>query len=160
MIPRQTVYFWLGILMFVPLIHVVQDRWEFTRVAQRATGTVARVETTTTSCSDDTDSPRRLWPRLWSSRWCTHYSADVRYVVGGRPYSTTLGAGRDRIYSGYEASVKYTVGERVAIVYDPRRPERAYADSLLQIWGVPIFVLFIQVALLVGALREAVADGG
>jgi nitrate reductase NapE component len=85
-----------------------------------------------------------------------HFLPRVQYCVDGKPLTLVASAGR-----GIRS---YRVGDRVPILYDPARPERAELATFLVLWFFPLALAILSVPFIWGsgfhlwtALIQAVA---
>jgi len=144
---RKTVSFWIGVLFCVPLLFLVVDRWQFTKIARRVSGKVTATSSTSRGCGSRGE-------RAFTGGLCKSYEASILYVVDGKPYRIEVAAGSDRRRDGPSAA-RYLTGQYVRIAYDPRSPDRAYVDRSSEIWSTPLLFLLFPIGWWIAARAEA-----
>jgi hypothetical protein len=145
---RDPICFFIGLLLFVPLLYFLLDRTIFVVTADRAMGTVETVRAENGRCG------RR--PR----HDCTRYEAVVRYMVQSRDHRIAVGAGSEKGLDQPLASAYYAPDDLVMIAYSRRNPQRAYRDEVADIWGTPIVTFIAQLALFFSAFFGRNVDLG
>ena len=140
---RNGFFFGLSLLLILPLGYFLYDRMEFVRTARETSGTVEQVTSENTSCG-----------RKRTRHACTKYRATLRYDVQGTQYRITVPAGRSRGHNQPISHAQYAVGGRDVVVYDPRRPGRAYRDRVWDIWGAPLITFFVQIGSFLAGFTE------
>jgi hypothetical protein len=135
----RTTWLWAAALLTVLLLVLCFDHWRFGRIAQPVTGVVTRIHRSSDSCGRNT-----------FERGCFSYEADVKYAVDGQSYGVRLNGGVDRP-DGHRGP-RYSLGQRVRLLYDPGRPARAHSARHGMSWIGPLCVLVLQLGCLLGAL--------
>lgn len=69
---------------------------------------------------------------------CCTYSPVIEYQVNGQTYTIEGGIASD--------PPQYSVGDQVAIVYDPANPQTAQINSLAENWLMPVLVIPSMIA--------------
>ena len=103
----------LGCLALVVALASSLHTWRFTRVAQRASGTVIEMR-------EDTDKD----------------SGSVSYAPTFR-FQDATGAEHTVASSFFSAPPEFRVGDRVGVLYRADSPTSARIDSYWQVWGLP-----------------------
>ncbi len=140
---KNPFYFWLAVLLFIPLGYFVIDRTDFILTSQQTWGTVERI----TSKNDRCGRKRTRYK-------CTKYHATLPYEVDGRQYRISVTAGTARGHNQLKDLADHRMGERARVMYDPRAPTRAYRDAMWDIWGAPIATFLMQIAAFVASIRD------
>jgi hypothetical protein len=140
----------VGCLLLALGLAVQQAR--FLSKAERAEGTVERVE-----ARDDRCRRKRAGQHGTGSRHdCTRYTAHVRFAHPGGEQEVAIPAGKHKGHGQPTTHAELQSGERLPLLYEPGRPQDAVrGDSLLQLWGGPLLaVVFGVVLLLVSTARR------
>ena len=145
---RSPFYFWIIVLLCIPLIYFVIDRTYFEIVALETTGTVERIWGRDDRCG----TKRRRYD-------CTKFTAAVRYEVQGAEYGIDVSAGTARGHGEPISQSDYRVGGGVMIAYNPRKPGHAYRNTFWDIWGAPVLTFFMQICAFFGGLKEKRESG-
>jgi hypothetical protein len=140
---KSPLFFWIALLLFLPLAYFVFDRIHFVVTARPVSAEVSRV----TSQNDRCGSRRSKYN-------CTKYYATLRYEVQGRWHQISVSAGRQRGHNQPLSGARYRSGDREAVKYDPRQPWRAYRNTLWDIWGAPLMTFFMQIAMFVASFSD------
>lgn len=134
----------LGLL--ASLVIVSGQRLSFLSRALKTTGSVTKLEARNSRCGGG--KRRSKYP-------CTKFTAMVEYQAeAGGAYTLRVSAGSTR---GHDQDVSYAnkqVGRSVAVIYDPKNPEKAYEDSLFDIWGTPFILGVVQISLALSRLSS------
>ena len=136
------VYFWIGMLLFMPLTYFLFDRTDFVLNSQQAVATVEQVSARNARCGKR------------GRRACTKFEATLKYQVSGTDYRIDVNAGRT---GGHNQSVEfanYRSWDQVGLVYDSRRPQLACLDTTWAIWHVPIILVLVQIALFIASMND------
>lgn len=138
---------WLLLISAALLVGVLgftADRLIFLATAEKTNGTVERVTSSNGRCG----SKKRKHP-------CTRFDAEVGFTTkAGRTGAVTVSAGSTRGYDQPTTNADLHVGDSVRVVYNPRKPSKAYEDSTWGVWGTPLILLIGQVATMFGAFSE------
>jgi len=142
MTASNRIYFWIGMALFLPLAYFLFDRIDFALSSQQAVAAVERISAHNTRCGKR------------GRRASTKFVATLKYQVSGRDYRIDVNSGRTR---GYDQSVQFAnhyAGAQEKLVYDLRRPERAYHDTTWAVWHAPILILLVQIAFFIGSMND------
>jgi len=142
---KQGLWFAIGLILLVPLLYFIGDRTIFMLRSQEAHGSVVEVQGKNDRCGG---SRRR---RRYD---CTKFTAGVSYEVRASQYRISVSAGKTRGHDQPLSAADYAVGDSVPVVYSPRSPQRAYRNSIWDVWGAPIMLFIFQVGSFFAAFTE------
>jgi hypothetical protein len=144
---KSPTLFVISIVIAVVALGMILDRVLFLAHARRTTGTVTHLYATNGSCS--------CGRRCHYS--CTQFSAVVKFSASGSDTpsaSTVVTAGTARQYNQPLTRAQYREWDSVPIVYDSRHGNRAYRDTVSDVWGAPFMALFFHLVTLMGSFSE------
>lgn len=144
---KSPVLFAISILIAVAALGLILDRVLFLAHAQRTTGTVTHLYSRNGSCSCGRHC----------SYSCTKFSAEVKFSASGSDTpsaATVVTAGTARGDNQPLALARYRNWDSVPIVYDSRHGNRAYRDTIEDVWGTPLTALFFHVVTLMGSFSK------
>ncbi|NQD35904.1 DUF3592 domain-containing protein [Permianibacter sp. IMCC34836] len=133
-----------GVLALVTL-YFVTDRLLFIAHAEKTTGTVTAVDASNGRCGG---SKRRR------SYDCTKFHADIEFAATDQSHTFSVSAGDARGHDQPVSRARHQVGDAVAVVYNPDRPDEAYRDNWFDIWSTPLFAAFGHLIALFGSMKE------
>lgn len=139
---KQPLYFWVAVLLTLPLAYFLIDRAHFVWTSQTVMSTVEKVTASNGRCG----RKRR--------RNCTKFSALLKYNVGGEIYRFSVSAGTARGHDQPLSRARHHANQPVQVAYDPRNPRHAYRDAVWDIWGAPILTFILQLCAFFGSLTE------
>jgi hypothetical protein len=142
---KQPFFALIALALLVAAGWFVMDRLTFLHTAERTAGKVVSV-----SARNDRCGGRR------SRHSCTRYTAHINFspLHSSGTYNLSISAGSHR---GYDQPVNYashTTGDAVQVVYNPKKPDEAYEDSLMGVWGTPIMLAIGQLISFFTSLTE------
>lgn len=140
---KNQAVFVIALLLTLPVAYFVVDRTAFVLKSQ-----------TTTASVHDIVGRNDLCGRRRSKYSCTKFDATLSYAVNGSDYRIRVEAGSERGHNRPISAAKYRDGQAVSVAYDPRNPQRAYRDTVWDIWGAPILAFLCQVAAFVSSFSE------
>jgi hypothetical protein len=127
----------VSLILFIVLAAFVIERLWFLETAARTNGNVAEVTSYNSRCGGG---------RRNRSYSCTKFKAYIEFYANlGVMHRFSVSAGRKR---GSNQSISYSrlaPGQNVPVVYDPKKPQKAYEDTLWGVWGTPIILFFGQI---------------
>lgn len=135
-------YFWVIVVLCVPLVYFLVDRIDFVWSSEKVMGTVEDVRAHNGTCGGK---------HKYS---CTKYDATLGYRVNDVDYRIEVEAGRKRGRDHPVTFADHRVGDAVQVAYDSRKPERAYRNTWWDIWGMPFLVFMFQIAAFFGNQKE------
>jgi hypothetical protein len=142
---KQPLWFWIGVLITLPLAYFVFNCVEFLWSSQKVLSTVENVWGENASCSQGRRRARKP---------CTKFHARLDYVVNGMTYDIYVSAGQSDGHDQPISQARHSLRERVPVVYDPRTPRRACRDTFWDIWGAALMTFFVQLFAFVGGFSE------
>ena len=140
---QNELFFRAAMVLLLVVGYVVVDRSVFLIRAERTIGDVTRVWGSSGRCGS-----RR------NRHNCTKYQAAVQFSAGTSRQSLTVSAGTARGRGRPITEARYRVGHRIPVVFNPRRPTRAYRYSFWDIWRAPVALFVFQLSLLAASFRE------
>jgi hypothetical protein len=144
---KQPLLFGISMVLLLIAGGFAIERLWFLSQAEKTQGTVTQVTASNGQCGGG---------RRRSSHACTRFTAHIGFAApGGNSGGITIGAGNSRGHGQPITRANYRVSQKVPVVYDPHNVARAYHDSLMSIWNVPIFIMVAQVATLVASMCES-----
>lgn len=132
----------IGALLTLPLVYFLVERIDFMRSSRKAVATVESVQARHYSCRRGVD------------HLCTEFAATLTFNVDGKTHWFLVDAGWVRFRTEVLRRARYQVKELLYVVYDVRKPDHAYVDTLWNVWGTPLLILLAQIAAFIGCLRE------
>jgi voltage-gated sodium channel len=148
---RQPTPFLLSVGALVVAIGLAAERGIFLARAEHVISEVTRVTAHNERCAGK------------RSRYdCTAYAALLRYTVNDKSYFLTVHAGTERGHNRPLTLARHQVGQRVEVVFDPRRPATADRNTFSDVFGGAILFFLIHLTLLVTSFSEpkgGVQDG-
>ena len=144
---KSPALFVISILIAVVALGMILDRLLFLAHARRTTGTVTHLYARNGSCSCGRHCHYS----------CTKFSAAVKFSESGTDTpsaSTAVTAGTARGYDQPLTGAQYRDWDSVPIVYDSRHGDRAYRDTVEDVWGTPLTALFFHFVTLVGSFSQ------
>lgn len=142
MTASNRVYFWIGMALFLPLAYFLFDRTDFVLNSRPVVATVEQVSARNARCGKR------------GRRTCTKFEATLKYPVSGVDYRIDVNAGRTRGHNQSVEHASYRSWDQVELLYDSRRPQRAYRDTTWDIWHVPILMLLVQIAAFIASMND------
>jgi len=121
---KHPFFFWLSMAALVVMVLLVAERAVFMARAERTNGEVTRVIAYNGQCGS-----------RFPHHSCTMYTAVVRYLVDDAPYFLSVGAGNAPDYNRPTTLATHQVGQRVQVIFDPRRPAKAFSDTFAKVFG-------------------------
>jgi hypothetical protein len=146
---RDPICFFIGLVLFLPLLYFLLDCTIFVVTADRTAGAVETVRAENGRCG-----------RRRSRYDCTRYEATIRYHVQSRDHRIQIGAGSMKGHDQPVANAYYAPDDIVPVAYSRRNPQWAYRDEVFDIWRAPIMTFAIQVALFISAFFGRTVDLG
>lgn len=143
---KQPFFFWVGVLITLPLVYFLADRIHFVHSARAVMSTVENVRGENSRCG----GKRR--------RNCTKFYAQLSYRVDEMRYRLEVSAGSTSGHNQSISNAKHYRNQLVPVAYDPRRPQRAYRDAFWDIWGAPLGTFFVQLFAFAGGFSEKRRD--
>ena len=142
---------WLfGISMVLLLVAggFATERLWFLSHAEKVQGTVVEITAQDGRCGGGGKRRR--------SYTCTRYTAHIQFATrNGGSGGLSVGAGRSRGKGQPTSWASYRVSQTLPVVYDPRNEAKAYLDSIMGVWGTPIFILIAQFSTLIASVSES-----
>lgn len=140
---KQPVPFLLSVGALVVSIGLAAEKGIFLAGAERTMSEVTSVTAYNSRC------------RSRRTRYdCTEYLAVLHYAVNDKPHALTVDAGTERGHDRPVTLAKHQVGQRVEVVFDPRRPEAAYRDTFSDVFAAAILFFLLHLTLLVSSFNE------
>ena len=131
------------LLVLVGIVFALRQA-SFMLTAKRTTGTVTRVEARNATCGSKRNRHS-----------CTEFTSIVAFqTLTGIHANTTVTSGSVRGHGAPESRASHPMGSSVPIIYSPGNPERAYRDSLFDVWFAPLASFGGAIATGLGSMSE------
>ena len=144
---KQPWLFGLSMILLLVAGAFALERLRFLRQAEKVQGTVTQI------MASDGKSSGGKGRR---SQDCTRFTAEIRFATrSGGTGRISIGAGSSRGHGQSISHADYRVSQTVPVVYDPRNMAKAYQNSLMGVWDIPIYILVAQFSALIASLSEA-----
>ncbi len=135
---KKTYMAYISLALLAVLIWYVGDRILFMHSAEHTIGQVIDVSGYNSRCGGG---------RRRSSYPCTNFTANVEFQdQANQIYHLKIGAGHSRGYDKPISLAKLKIKDRVAVIYNPHNPNKAYEDSFMGVWGTPIIIFMVQIS--------------
>ncbi|HEV2701349.1 MAG TPA: hypothetical protein VGV09_06950 [Steroidobacteraceae bacterium] len=141
---KSPVMFWCSMALALVVLGFVADRTLFLLRAVHTTGNVVELRGANGSCSCGRHC----------SYSCTKFQAQVSFQAGQEPATVWVSAGSAHGYDCPVTQARYTIEDSVPVIFNPHHPAEAYRDTVSDVWGTPLMVLFFQIVTLVSSFTK------
>jgi uncharacterized protein DUF3592 len=122
---------------------LTKDRVTFSMHSERARGEVVHIYPRNGRCRSS---------KL--SYDCTKFTAGIRVNSKNKgPLEVLVDADSARRHDQPPSFARYKVGELIPVVFDPDHPERAYLDTIFEVWGMLVAIVVLLCASIYGLIR-------
>ncbi|MDB2682845.1 hypothetical protein N9Z27_01165 [Alphaproteobacteria bacterium] len=129
MIKRPFV-FWMAVLILITAFVYGVGRIVLLTTAERTTGTIVQVVSENGRCGG------ARWPFRHT---CTKYKAAVIFSdINNKSHTIHLNIGHGDGYNIPLSEARLQINDGIKIVYSPYYPEKAFEDSIIEIWIAPV----------------------
>lgn len=136
---QNRLFFIISMLVLVAAVVSAIAQLVFLARAEHGTGVVRELRAENVRCGRRNRSK------------CTKFEATVEVQSSAGKKSLLIGSGRVKGHSQPLSEARDRVGDRVPVVFDPDRPEKAYRDEASDIWSFPLGLLILQIGTLVAS---------
>lgn len=135
---KNTYMAYISLALLAVLIWYVGDRILFIQSAEHTIGQVVEVSAYNSRCGGG---------RRKRSYSCTKFTAKIEFrAQTNQIHHLKISAGRSRGHNQPISHSRIKVKDRIAVIYDPEAPNKAYEDSFMGIWGTPIIIFMAQIS--------------
>jgi hypothetical protein len=146
---KSPVMFWFSMVLALVVLGFVADRVLFLVRAEHTTGNVVDLRGSNGNCSCGRHC----------SYSCTKFQAQVGFQAGAEPAALWVSAGSAHGYDCPVSQARYAIQDSVPVIFNPHHPAEAYRDTLTDVWGAPMMVLFFQIVTLISSFTKRTLHG-